>query len=459
MAVYTLVWTAVFGSVYIVALYAERHEAALKKIFSRMLPWYLVIFGAALYVVSYYLRSGPASDYENVYWAAYNMANGLEINNWDYFARWTNNVGYMLALAVLFKPVSFLKNQDISYYFVLFINVLQVVLMLRCIVYLAGKMSDAHSFKYSVTALLIGSIWLPVWANTSIFYSDQISLAAAIFGAAFLVKGNERKKPLLYSVPAGIMFAAGALIKITSATLIIAILIACLLFLKGRDYIKELAVIFIIFIVAFGGFKMYSSTLPYMDDVDVLKAPVEYWIALGLNGNGTYGDSEEFAVRCLMSDNYELRREIAREQINDSISNLWNADHIIAKIRQNFGTGDLGASRYLIWPENENLLWNFASSEGKYYWKYACLTTSFFFAWLFMSALGGICMCFKKSYEKKDMPVFTASLAFWGLALFLMLWEAQNKQMYNHSGIMIIMLVVSLNLLGEEVYRICRRKK
>jgi hypothetical protein len=455
MAAYTLVWLAVFTGIYIAACFVEKNKSTSEKRFKKFLPVYLVMFGILLFAVSCCLRSGPISDYENVYWAAYNFANGLEIDNWDYFARWTNNVGYMLFLAMLFFPVSFLNNPDVSYYFVLLLNVLQVVMMLRCIVYLAGKISVEHSFKYSFMALVLGSLWLPLWANTSVFYSDQLSLGTAIFGMTFMVRGYEKNKSLLYSIPAGFFFAAGVLIKATSATLFIAGIIACILFCNIKGYVKELAVSAAVFILILGGFKLYSATLPYQENSDELKAPVEYWLALGINGNGTYAASEGFAIECLAAADYDTRKEIARQEITDNIDNLWNIEHILSKTRQNFGIGDFGASGYLIWPENENILWEFVSSEGIYYWKYACLTTSFFFAWLLMSALGGLCMSVKRTYYKKDMFNFTISLSFWGLALFLMLWEAQNKQMYNHSGIMIMMLVTSVNLSGERISEIC----
>jgi hypothetical protein len=463
-AVYTIVWLVIFAGIYMAAGFAENKKAALEKQFVKILhvkffTAYLILFGILLFAVSCCLRSSPVSDYGSVYWTAYNFANGLDINNWDYFARWTNNAGYMIVLALLFLPVSFLQNTEVSYYFVLILNVIQVVLMLRCIVYLAGKISAEHSFKYSFMALVLGSIWLPLWTNTSVFYSDQLSLGAAIFAVTFIVRGYEKNKPLLYSVPAGFLFATGVLIKATSATLLIAVAAACFLFCNIREYIKGLAVSAVVFVVILGGFNLYASTLPYQENVDILKAPVEYWIALGINGNGTYASSEDFAIECLTADDYDTRKEIARREIAENIDNLRDIGHIVSKVRQNFGSGDLGAAGYLIWPEHENIIWNFVSIEGKYYWKYSCLTTSFFFAWLLTSALGGVCMSIKRSYEKNDMFYFAFSLSFWGLALFLMLWEAQNKQMYNHSGIMIMMMVISLNILGGKISELCGKKR
>jgi len=467
MAVYTFVWVAFFSGLFVFSSYVERHFPGWERLFKKLLPIYLIIVGIVLFIVSACLRSGPISDYGDVYYAAYNYANGIEVDNWDYFARWNNNVGYMLVLSFLFKLGSFLKNQDAVYYFVLMLNVLQVLLMQRCVVYLAGRASKRHSFSYSVMALLTGTCWLPIWANTSIFYSDQLSLGAAVFGLTFLVRGKEKKSDiegkkgnsLFYASAAGLMFGIGMILKATSATLLISIVIACVLFMEGKDYFREILVCILMIAVLFCGFKIYTSRMPYQENVSVLKAPVEYWFALGLNGSGTYGESEDFAIRCLTADSYEERKAIAREQIRNNIDNLWDIDHIIAKLRQNFGIGDLGAAGYLIWPENENILWNWASQEGAYYWKYACLTTSFFFAWIFVSAIGGICMIFRKDYKREDMPMFVMSLAFWGLALFLMLWEAQDKQMYNHSGIMILILVLSTNLLGEEVLNKCGKKK
>ncbi|MCD7836251.1 MAG: hypothetical protein LUG83_06325 [Lachnospiraceae bacterium] len=455
MAVYTLVWVVFLAVICAAAFFVEYRFPQWEYRLRRALPIYLAVLGIALFIVSVCLRSAPVSDYADVYYAAYNYANGLEVENWDYFARWNNNVGYMLVLSALFKLGGLFGGEEASYYFVLVLNVLQVLMLLRCAVYLAGRVAGRHSFACSFMALIVGSLWLPLWANTSIFYSDQLSLGAAVFGITLLVRGRERNRKLPYAVLAGFFFGAGIILKATSATLLIALTAAYVLFMRCREYIKEILVCALMLVLVFSGYKMYTAQMPYQENVDILKAPVEYWIALGLNGSGTYGDSEEFAIRCLTAGSYEERKEIAREQIMENIDNLWNIEHIMAKLRQNFGIGDLGAAGYLIWPEHENLLWNWASQEGMYYWKYACLTTSFFFAWLFTTALGGIGMALKRDYGKEDMPVFIMSLAFWGLALFLMLWEAQDKQMYNHSGIMILMLVFSMKLLGEEVLNKC----
>lgn len=55
----------------------------------------------------------------------------------------------------------------------------------------------------------------------------------------------------------------------------------------------------------------------------------------------------------------------------------------------------------------------------------------------------------KKDSDDGEVLFFLAALTFWGLCLFMMLWEAQDKFMYNHSGWMIISLIFSLMRMDE----------
>lgn len=452
MAVYTLVWIALWAGVWFVLCQVEKRCKDLGKLVRVGTPIFLLLFGTVLYVVSCLLRSSLLTDYQNVYEAAYGLAMGEEITNWEYFARWNNNVGCMVILSLLFRAGKWLQGVMDLYYFVLFLNVLQVVGVVYCVCYLAGKTVKKHSAAVSLMALIMGGLWIPLWANTSIFYSDQISIGAGIFGVTLLVKGYEKKRRLLYCALAGVFFGSGVIMKATVGTILVALLIGIFLFGKLKKYWKEVVATLGTALLVTLCFSLYFQSLPYQKDVERLKAPIEYWIALGLGENGTYASSEEFAIRCLDAENVEQRREIARKQIRDHIGNLWSVEHIIGKARQNFGCGDMGAAGYLLYPENENLLWNWFSQEGQYYWKYACLSTAFFFSLLFLLGVGGLTQVFHKGdYERENFAFMVSALAFWGLCLFLMLWEAQDKQLYNHSAWMMLSLIYSLKELGEKI--------
>lgn len=494
---YTLVWIVFFGVMWRVCCLLERKAPCMPKLLKYGLPVYLVLFGVALYTVSCLLRCGLFSDYESIYTAALHFARGEEVANWEYFARWNNNVGSMLGLSLLFFLGGWLPAGVDVYYFVLLLNVVQVMLVVYCLYDLAGKLFKTHPVAAPLMTLGICTVWIPVWANTSIFYSDQLSFGAGVFGVTLLLKSWEcqraksiertggmkkagaesgKRNPwLVYAIGAGVCFGCGAVLKVTSATVLIALVIGCFLYRIVWKHKKELFVAVVSCVVVLALFSAYCRTLPYQEDAERLKVPTGYWFALGLKGNGTYAESEEFAIRCLAAEDVEQRQLMIREQIGQEIHNLWNPEHIIGKARQNFGCGDLGAAGYLLFPYHENVLWHWFSMDGDYYWKYACLSTAFFFSVLFYLGTGGLLQFVRKGKaagkskaggqdeagrqneadrqkeeadEREEAGFFIAALAFWGLCLFLMLWEAQDKQMYNHSGWLIISLLCSLNLTG-----------
>lgn len=459
---YTVIWTVFYVWLWALCCFLEKKIVGYKRLWRYLLSAFLILFGVTLFAASYLLRSEPITDYWNIYDAAQRLAAGQEVQNWEYFARWHNNVGAMLVLALLFKVSSLFPFVTDSYYVILFVNILQVVMTIVCLSYLAGKGAKRHSVAASLMALIMGSLWIPIWANTSIFYSDQLSFGAAVFGLTLLVRSEEKESiryRLGHTIAAGIFFGVGFLIKATSATVVIALFLGIFLFGMWKKHWKQTAAVAGVMVIVMLCYQGYCKNLPYQKDVDKLKAPIEYWIAIGLSGAGTYGDNEEFAIRCLTAQNLEERTWIARQQIANELPNLWNADHIVKKLRQNFGCGDLGAAGYLLWPKNENALWHWFSQEGIRYWTYAGITTAAFFSVLFLMGTGGIGMFLCKEYKREEFLFFVAALAFWGLCLFLMLWEAQDKQMYNHSGFMILSVVYGMAGMSDKLHDLLRCRK
>lgn len=450
MAVYTLFWIVLFCGLWWLVCTLEKRFPSLEKKLKAVFPLFLILYGIALYVVSCLLRSEIFTDYGNVYEAALNFALGEEVTNWEYFAMWYNNVGSMLMLSFLFFLGSKLPVTVDLYYIVLFFNVLQVMLVIACLYYLAGMLIKNRSLAARMMVMAVSTLWIPIWANSSIFYSDQLSFGAGVFGVTLLVKGWEKRNWPIYIVVSGAVFAVGMTLKVTSATIVVALFITGFVFSKLWSNRKKISVLIAGFLGMYLAYTLFCGTLPYQEDAKRLKIPVEYWIAIGLGENGTYSGSEEFAIRCTTTGNREESREIAREQIASQIHNLWNPEHIVAKMRTNFGCGDMGAAGYLIYPKNENFLWNWFSQEGEYFWKYACISTAFFFSVLFLLGIGGMVQFFRKEeMREEELLFFAAELAFWGLCLFLMLWEAQDKQLYNHSGWMMLSLIYCLNLLDN----------
>ena len=160
--------------------------------------------------------------------------------------------------------------------------------------------------------------------------------------------------------------------------------------------------------------------------------PVLYWVALGLNGDGSYAANQDFAMQCAFAENKAAREKLVEQKLTEEWRQFFNGEHIVAKIRCNFASGDVGASGYMTYPyKNNNIVHELISWDGAYFWKYACLSTSYLFAIFLLMAIGAFYGAFGK---KMNFTVMSAYVTTFGIMLFLMLWEAQNKQLFNQTG-------------------------
>ena len=422
---------------------------------------YVILYGIALYIVSVTLRSYPITDYGNVYHTAYSLAAGQTVEDWTYFSMWTNNLGPLSILTVLMKTGLFLGFDD-PFFFVLGVNVLQVLAVLASLFYLSGQMAIARSgSKCRVQWLTVAcfTLWTPVWASTKAFYSDQLSFGGSIIAVALLVyalrTGKKKVKwPLI--IFAGFIWGVSISAKATAAVAVVALVIVGIMSGKCRKYWKEGMIFILMLTLGVGILSAHARTYPSVADEYRLETPTEYWLAMGLIGDGSYGDNTYLVQECNTRPNIDERREFCRQVIRENWRNFFDADHFIKKTSVIFGMGEISPTEH-IYPEKETVLWHWLYWEGDYYWKYSCLSTGFFFAVLFLMLVGTLRETFtRKTSGDWDFLIY---LVLFGMFLFLMLWEAQNKQLYNHISWMTLSAVLGLEVLGDGVGRMKKRAK
>jgi hypothetical protein len=445
MVLYTFVWILIlFGIRAILHL--------LEKLF-RQKKWnaerlsrnafivYMILYGITLYVVSLILRSYPVTDYGNVYQTALSLASGQTVEDWSYFSMWTNNLGTLTILAFCMR-IGYLLGFADPYYFVLALNVLQVTAVMLSIFYLAGKMGS-KSLAGQWFAILVFTLWTPVWASTNSFYSDQLSFGGSIIAIALFTFAHSRSKKWIYIFLAGIIWGISVTAKVTSAICFIALIITLILNKKWKNLLPETITLGVFLLLAACTLSLCSRAYPSKEDEYRLKSPTEYWVAMGLVGNGTYADNAYLVENCNYSPNVDARRDFCRKVIRENWTNIFDTDHLTAKVSVIFGTGEI-APTSLIYPYDESFLWQWLYWEGDYFWKYACLSTSFFFAMMFFMLAGAVSQAAKA--QDNDI-VLISFLTVFGIFLFLMLWEAQNKQLYNHIPWMTLASVFGLESL------------
>lgn len=461
---YALVWVLILCGMKALLSLLERGLVKkglnVEKLSRTGLIFYLIFYGIALYIVSLILRSYPMTDYGNVYQTAYSLATGQAVEDWSYFSMWTNNLGILSILAFCMRVGVLLGFPD-PYYFVLALNVLQMVAVMLSIFYLAGKIGTGKNLEENDIegsgsrrvcvqwfSILVFTLWTPVWASTGSFYSDQLSFGGSIIAMALFLFGCglQRKKKWFVLAAAGIVWGIGIVAKATAAVGVIALVITMLMAGKrGRQLWRELLVLGLFIVLSMGLLLEVSDHYPSKADEYRLETPTEYWIAMGLMGNGTYADNAYLIKECNYSQNVDKRREFCRRMIRENWKNMFDREHLVDKASVIFGEGSISPTSHM-YPYEESLLWHFVYWEGDYYWQYSCLSTGFFYAVLFLTLAGTLFRMIKK--EENDL-VFMSYLTVFGLFLFLMLWEAQNKQLYNHIPWMTVTAVCGLESLRD----------
>lgn len=463
MILYTLVWVLILCGIRALLSALEKKISQknpdMEKLSRTGLFCYIVFYGIALYIVSLILRSYPITDYGYIYHTAYDLATGQAVEDWTYFSMWTNNLAPLTILTFCMKLGVLLKLPD-PYYFVLALNVLQMMAVMAGIYYLAGQIGE-RSLSRQWFAVLVFTLWTPVWASTNAFYSDQLSFGGSIIAIALTLYGiclKGRKKWLVVA-GAGLIWGVGIAAKATCAIAAVALVITVILAgRKGRKVWRELLLLGVMTLLTVGLFSVSSGRYPSREDEYRLKTPVEYWIAMGLMGDGTYADNAYLIQECNYSQNVDERRDFCRRMIRENWRNLFRGEHLADKVSVIFGEGSISPTSHM-YPYEESLLWHWVYWDGDYYWKYACLSTGFFFAVLFIILIGTLCRIFAAGKDREKDLTFLIYLTIFGLFLFLMLWEAQNKQLYNHISWLTLAVVCGLESMGEYAIMITAKVK
>lgn len=452
MVLFTVIWVGLLYGVRFLLQCAEKWIQKqgwnLNKISKSALIIYAAVFTIALYVISILLRNEPVTDYGSVYQTAWKLASGEAVEDWSYFSMWTNNLGTLTMLTALLKTGLLIGFTD-PYYFVLAVNVIQVTAVLISIFYITGKIGGA-SPALQWFAALVFSMWTPVWACTNSFYSDQLSFGGSMIAIAILLRCRDMsgyKKYLLYLL-SGFLWGLAIVVKATAGIPLVAFIITVILTAKNKKkiYWKSLSLVLVI-ALCIVGMSLISDTYPSKQEEQRLKFSTEYWVALGLLKNGTYGENQEFIEGCYLSPDQDARKEYCRQVIYDNRKNFYDVGRMIEKTSVIFGSGEIAPTSH-IYPRSENILWQWVFYDGIYFWKYCCLSTGFFDAVLVIMLWG----CLRRLFEKKEENglVFMSYLTVFGLFFFMMFWEAQNKQLYNHIPWMTLCVVWAMRSMHSD---------
>ena len=390
---------------------------------------FLVGYGLLIYGIGLSGRCEPVHDQEAVYQGALYFSGLSEEINWPYFARCNNNIMPAVILGVIFRIGSIGCRLD-PYYFAVFVNVLQVLLTMYCMF----KMSkERNGIVGAWLAVIMLALFIPVIGHSKSLYTDSMSFCFGVVGAFLLLNSEKSKSKKHYwinSVLGGLMIGIGAAIKMTVLIAVISILLFSLLE-KNKKLFCNTCIAFGVALSFIMFCNQYTTTLPCEEMRDSYGTPkVSYFMGIGMKGNGGYIDNQEYSASLNTIYGMAEKETWSRQYIKQNAYEFLNKEHIKKKLRYNFANGALGCDIFVHTLENDNILYRLMHYNGDYYWRYSMMMTAYMYTCYILIIACGVLMVVKK--QKVDFLSGVSLITLFGIMLYLMLFEANNRQLYNH---------------------------
>lgn len=434
------------------------------KIYSRIakiepyLYWgLLVALGIALFVVSRTRTDVSAisnTDYVIISYSAGEYADGryLEAGSFyeRYFSYYTNNIRPMILMSWFFRVADFFHIS--RFYFLLGYSCLVVVATAWAIGYLV---TDCNNKQLRLPALLMFGLFLPLWCFTSAYYTDTMSMglctiAIALTKMSILQKNNKRLVTICLSMLTAGLICFSMIWKITAVIPIIACILAFFSFENIIKHIKKIILIFISFVL------IYASLWIVFQQYDIVKItqntgdPIISWVAIGMNGNGSWVDSHEYVMELHNLNYTEDKIEFTQQYIMDNVDLFWNPSHLRSKLLFLFADGNLNSSTYTTSADDGSWMWKVYNPYGDYFWR-ASQYSFVYIEIMYIFMLIGAIISMINVYRGKsvDRLTFSTFLSFAGIFVFLMVWEANSRQLYNQIPMLLLGEMLSIKMIVD----------
>lgn len=429
--------------------FLERHERW-------MLPLFFVLYTVVMLRLALHSRGIPYNDQAALIRGAKYLAGQGEEMNWNYFARWNHNIMPMLFLSCVYRAAAWLHMTD-GYYLMLAINCLQVLVALYC-VYWLGRRYSRHGIVSAWTGMLMTAVFLPILGHTQAMYTDAFSYSFGIAAFSIWLYSYERRKEGKKSWPflalSGVIWAVGFEIKATAIISLVAVLIYLALFDNWKGFLRNAAGVLPTLAVVAIACSAYIRTLPSMEYQDTWGVPpVGYFIGVGLEGNGGFDGESEYFLGVTGIAGMENKKAFSRKFILDHLDRFLDPEHMVAKLRYNFATGVMRADDFMIEAENNGFLYNCISYGGHYRKTYRTWVTAYWYMLLEWIVIACALLAWKrgKTGQGESAAVFVPLVSVCGIMLYAMVFEANNRQLYNHVPMIFCAANMGIWLLQQTV--------
>ena len=424
-----------------------RHERILEKNYKKI----LFIFSAAMFTLEMLfalaLRHGTWYDVGALHQGAAEWAEtGTFAGFYEYYGYFPNNLGGMTFLYVFFKASSLAGFTD--YYAVASLVACVMLVSMMAVVSLTCKrLAGANS---AVLSLAVFALSAQFWVLGGAVYTDTLSMLfpVLIFYLYLLSREKSGWKRLCLYLLMGLAAGVGSLNKITVLIMAVAVLIDAGLRLEWKELLK-LAVctlgVAAVMSMALSAY-LYSAHLS-REEAERSNTPLLHWVMMGLKGDGRYNGEDYAFTRSLAPEERgaALREEIScRIRVRGVTGML---DLFSQKSAIDFGDGTYGAHDFLgIKPERPSRLHDFVLKDGRFYWLYSGYTTALHITLMLFMLIGAYRFAAGGAREQgRGAPLLPLYMAVFGVWLFLMFWETNQRYFSNFAPVIIACGVLGIS--------------
>lgn len=416
--------------------------AKAEPILSTVMP---VVLGIAMFFVcSKWLYENTAGyfDYNILFVSADAVSKGEALDDYcyRYFLNCTNNLKPMLMLSWLFKLARFLH---ISGPF--FVLILVCATVVATSVAMGALVSEKNDRTWRLPASLLVFVYLPVWGFSSAFYTDTMSFGLCIVALALIRKSdiNRKKTYIVFNTLAALLIAFATVWKITAIIPLIAYVIVFFVnenkigFKKAVLPLAVMAATLISLNLVFGTYDIVKESKTTGD-------PITSWFAKGMTNDGTWLENSEYGTKIHEFSTKEEKAEYTKQYISENISEAFKVEHIWGKLKVNFSNGNLGVDCFSLVGSDSSFGQMFRQ-EGKYYTPVTIVDLSVLitvYISIFIIAAVNLSELFRG--RENDTLELSVGLSLVSIFVFLMISEANSRQLYNQVPMLLLAIVCFL---------------
>lgn len=395
---------------------------------------FVIIIGIQIYCLNH-IAVEPTWDFEIIYKEAIHLVenNTNQISNIFYFSQYTNNNDILLIHVFLFEYFAGIFNHN---YFLLALvaNITIIDLSLFINYFSARKIFDSNT--KAIYFMFLCLLCFPIYTYIIIFYTDTYPMlhgSLILFLYICLYQSQNYKKIIIYSILIGIIALWGFYLKATLVIFLIAILIHLFFTSQKKKTLISITVILASFLVSNFSHKQIFNYLGYFNNMQYerYQFPYEHWVMMGLNDIGG-GASQDDVKYTQQFHSYELKKENNIKEIKRRIKKYGGYGlirHFYHKTVYTYCDGTYYSSvlveRKPLNPQS--LGYHIFADKGTYYPYTKYLFNGVHYLFIALVILSTIF-----AFKRKTIDFMSVlRLCFFGLILFLYMWESKPKYLVN----------------------------